>query len=67
MKLPNQEFRELVKVVNEGREDKAKKIYEDKEPKGIEWNSYTLSQINEAKEVLLFIIDNSVGCMTSFI
>ena len=42
MKLPNQEFRELVRFVNEGREDKSKKIYEDKEPKKIDWNSYTL-------------------------
>ena len=31
MELPNQEFRDLVRFVNEGREDKAKKIYEDKD------------------------------------
>jgi len=55
MELPNQEFRELVKVVNEGREDKAKKIYKDKEPRKIDWNSYTLSQISEAKDTLIFI------------
>src|SRR3989338_2661144 len=62
MELPNQKFRELVRFVNEGREDKAKKIYEDKEPKGIEWNSYTLSQISEAKEVLLFIKEEVGKC-----
>src|SRR3989338_990569 len=62
MELPNKEFRELVKFVNEGREDKAKKIYEDKEPRAIDWNSYTLSQINEAKEVLLFIEEEVGKC-----
>ena len=62
MELPNQEFRELVRFVNEGREDKAKKIYEDKEPKGIDWSSYTLSQINEAKDVLLFIKEEVGKC-----
>jgi len=36
MELPNQEFGELIRFVNKGREDKAKKIYEDKEPKGKE-------------------------------
>ena len=55
MKLPNEEFRELVRFVNESREDKKKKIYEDKEPRKIDWNKYTLSQINEAKDTLLFI------------
>ncbi len=54
-KHPNKEFRELVEFINEGREDKSKKIYEDKEPREINWNAYNLSQINEAKEVLLFI------------
>jgi len=62
MKLPNKEFRELVRFVNEGREDKSKKIYEDKEPKEIDWNSYTLSQINEAKEVLSFIKEEVDKC-----
>lgn len=52
---PNKEFRKLVQFINEGREDKGKKIYEDKEPREINWNAYTLSQINEAKEIILFI------------
>ena len=52
---PNKQFRKLVEFINDGREDKSKKIYEDKEPREINWNAYTLSQINEAKEVLLFI------------
>ena len=52
---PNKEFRKLVEFINDGRKDKNKKIYEDKEPKEINWNAYTLSQINEAKEILLFI------------
>jgi len=54
-RYPNQEFRKLVKFINDGRKDKSKKIYEDKKPREINWNAYTLSQINEAKEILLFI------------
>jgi len=54
-RYPNREFRKLVEFINEGREDKTKKIYEDKEPRKINWNAYTLSQINEAKEILFFI------------
>jgi len=55
IKYPNKEFRKLVEFINEGREDKSKKIYEDKKPREINWNAYTLSQIKEAKETLLFI------------
>lgn len=46
---PNKEFRKLVSFLKE------EKIYEDKEPKEINWSAYTLSQIKEAKETLLFI------------
>ncbi len=52
---PNKQFRKLVKFINETREDKSKKIYEDKEPREINWSAYTLSQTNEVKETLLFI------------
>jgi transposase len=55
IKYPNKDFRKLVKFINDGREDKTRKIYEDKEPREINWNAYTISQINEAKEILLFI------------
>ena len=54
-KYPNKEFRKLVEFINEGRENKSKKIYEDKKPREINWNAYTLSQIKEAKDTLLFI------------
>ena len=54
-RYPNKEFRKLVEFINEGREDKSKKIYEDKEPREINWSMYTLSQIKEAKDILLFI------------
>ncbi len=54
-RYPNKEFRKLVEFINEGREDKSKKIYEDKEPREINWSVYTLSQIKEAKDILLFI------------
>jgi len=62
-KHPNQEFRELVKYANEARKNKRIKFYEDKEPREINWNAYTLSQIDEAKDVLLFIknaVDNCI-------
>ncbi|HBI24469.1 MAG TPA: hypothetical protein DDX84_09785 [Nitrospiraceae bacterium] len=62
MKLPNVEFRELVAIVNEGKEDKTKKIYVDKKPREIDWKSYTLSQINEAKDTLLFIKQEVEKC-----
>ena len=52
---PNKEFRELVEFVNEGREDKTKKIYEDKKPRKIDWKAYNFSQINNIKESLIFI------------
>src|SRR3989338_6961782 len=54
-KLPNEEFRKLVEFVNEGREDKSKKIYKDREPKKVNWKAYTFSQINNVKESLKFI------------
>ena len=47
--LPNKDFRKLVSFLRE------EKIYEDKEPRNIDWQAYTLAQINEAKETLLFI------------
>ncbi len=53
--LPNKQFRKLVEFINLSREDKSKKIYNDKEPREINWPAYTLSQINDAKETLLFI------------
>ena len=52
---PNKEFRQLVRYTNEARKNKRIKFYEDKEPREINWNAYTLSQINDAKETLLFI------------
>ncbi len=52
---PNKQFRALVKYANEARKNKRIKFYEDKKPREINWNAYTLSQINDAKETLLFI------------
>jgi len=54
-RYPNKEFRKLVQYANEARENKRIKFYENKEPKEINWNAYTLSQISDAKETLLFI------------
>lgn len=52
---PNKEFKELVKYANEARKNKQIKFYKDKKPREINWNAYTLTQINDAKETLLFI------------
>jgi len=52
---PNKEFRALVSYANEARKNKKIKFYDDKEIREINWNAYTLSQINDAKETLLFI------------
>jgi len=51
---PNREFRALVRYANEARKKRIK-FYEDKKPREINWNAYTLSQISDAKETLLFI------------
>ena len=53
--LPNKQFRKLVEFVNEGREDKSKEIYVDREPRKVDWRAYTFSQINNIKDSLKFI------------
>jgi len=55
MRYPNKKFRKLVEFINEGREDKSKKIYIDREPREINWVAYNLSQINNIKETITFI------------
>jgi hypothetical protein len=50
---PNREFRALVKYANEARKNKRIKFYFNKEPKEVDWNAYTLSQINDAKHFSL--------------
>ena len=62
-KHPNEEFRELVKYANEARKNKRIKFYEHKELREINWNAYTLSQIGEAKDVLLFIKNTVDNCI----
>ena len=52
---PNREFRALVKYANESKKNKRIKFYEHKKPRAINWNAYTLSQIKDARETLLFI------------
>ena len=52
---PNKEFRALVNYANEARKNKRIKFYENKKPREVNWNAYTLSQIRNAKETLLFI------------
>src|SRR3989344_1275851 len=61
-KLPNEKFRKLVEFVNEGREDKTKKIYENKEPRKVDWKAYNFSQINNIKESLIFIKEEVEKC-----
>ena len=62
-RLPNEQFRKLVEFINQSKEDKSKKIYEDKEQREINWSAYTLSQINDAKETLLFIKNSVDKCI----
>src|SRR3989344_741809 len=60
--LPNRQFRKLVELVNEGREDKSKKIYVDREPRKVDWKAYTFSQVNNIKESLIFINNEVEKC-----
>ena len=62
MRYPNRKFRKLVEFINEGREDKSKKIYVDREPRKIDWVAYNLSQINNIKETILFINEEVDKC-----
>ena len=55
MRYPNKKFRKLVEFINEGREDKSKKIYIDRDPRKVDWVAYNLSQINNIKETITFI------------
>ena len=61
-KLPNEKFRKLVGFINEGREDKTKKIYEDRKPRKVDWKAYTFSQIDNVKESLIFINEEVEKC-----
>ena len=60
---PNKEFRKLVEYSNEARKNKRIKFYEHKKPREINWNAYTLSQIKDAKETLLFIKNTVENCI----
>ena len=62
-KLPNEQFRKLVEFINQSREDKSKKIYEDKEIREIDWAAYNKSQIENCKETLLFIKNSIDKCI----
>ena len=48
-KLPNKEFRQMVPLLRE------KGFYEPEEPRPISWPEYNLSQIDDARETLVFI------------
>ena len=65
MRYPNSKFRKLVEFINEGREDKSKKIYVDREPRKIDWVAYNLSQINNIKETITFINREVDKCKNS--
>jgi transposase len=53
MDLPNTDFRKLVKSTRDP--DFKKEIYENQEPRKIDWPAYNLSQIKQIKESLNFI------------
>ena len=62
-RYPNKQFRKLVTLINKEREEKPKeRLYECKEPKKIDWIAYNLSQINNIKEALSFIIKEVDKC-----
>ena len=61
--LPNKQFRKLIEFINQSRENKDEKIYEDRAPREIDWSAYTLSQIKDAKETLLFIKNTIDKCI----
>lgn len=52
-KHPNVQFRKLVKDVRNPK--KKKEIYGPQENRKIDWTKYTLSKINDLKEILIFI------------
>ena len=52
-KLPNDQFRRLVKSTRDP--EFKKKIYPPQEQREIDWNAYNLSQIKHVKETLTFI------------
>ena len=56
MKLPNKEFRKLVKDVRNPK--KKKEIYQTQEQRKISWPEYNLSKINGLKSALVFIRDS---------
>ncbi len=62
-RLPNEQFRKLVEFINLSRKNKSKKIYQDKEPREIDWIAYNQSQINDSKETLLFIKNSIDRCI----
>jgi transposase len=53
MKLPNEDFRKLVKSTRDP--EFKKEIYEAQEQRKIDWPAYNLSQIKQVKETLNFI------------
>ncbi|MEK6871681.1 MAG: hypothetical protein AABX16_02150 [Nanoarchaeota archaeon] len=63
MRLPNEQFRKLVEFINQSKEDKSKKIYDDKEPREIDWTAYNQSQIENCKETLIFIKESVDKCV----
>ena len=61
-KLPNAEFRRLIRYSNEARKNKRIKFYEHKKPRKIDWVAYNLSQINNIKETISFINEEVDKC-----
>ncbi len=60
---PNNQFRKLVKLLNEEKEEKPKdRIYQPQEPKKINWTAYNNSQINNIIESIKFIREEVERC-----
>ena len=60
-RLPNKEFQQMVPLLRE------KGFYEHQEPRQISWPEYNLSQIEDAKDTLIFIRDSvdKTECMNT--
>jgi len=65
MRYPNKKFRKLVEFINEGGEDKLKRIYVDRKPREIDWVAYNLSRLNNIKETIAFINREVDKCKNS--
>lgn len=60
---PNSQFRKLVELLNQEREEKPKdRIYQSQDPNKINWKAYHYSQVNNITESIKFIQEEVEKC-----